>query len=292
MQDEAFQLVGASGAIAAITTAYLALFPRSHVTVLVWIFFFVHFFEWPAMLLIGLKIIVWDNIIAPGIGGTDHVAYQAHLAGYLFGFLGALVMLFLRAVPRDQFDILALWRRWHLRREFRSTVASPAGAARARYGSVAQDAPVNEVELDDEDRRIDEIAAVRTRITAALEKKDNEQAMTIYEELIGIDPHQCLAERHQLAMARVFYDGSRFQQAAAAFARFLESYPRSTEAPNVRLLLGIIYARDLRQYEIADTHLTQSMEGFTDKARRAQAYRWLRDVRAALGRTMPELDNG
>ncbi len=74
-------LVGASGSIAAITTAYLALFPRSRVTLLVWLFIFIRFFEVSAMVIILLKIVVWDNIVAPSLGGAVNVANQAHLAG-------------------------------------------------------------------------------------------------------------------------------------------------------------------------------------------------------------------
>jgi len=42
-KTEPFFLIGASGAIAGVTTAYLALFPRSYVTVLLWLFFFIQF---------------------------------------------------------------------------------------------------------------------------------------------------------------------------------------------------------------------------------------------------------
>ncbi|GAG48796.1 unnamed protein product, partial [marine sediment metagenome] len=137
VDPEPFRLVGASGSIAAITTAYLALFPRARVTVLVW-FFFIYFFEMSAMIIIGLKIIVWDNIVAPNLGTQGAVAYQAHLAGYLFGFVAALLLLFFRALPRDQFDILALWKRWNQRRELTAAMSSPAAQARAQYGTVAQ----------------------------------------------------------------------------------------------------------------------------------------------------------
>jgi membrane associated rhomboid family serine protease len=286
VEQQAFQLLGASGAIAAVTTAYLALFPRSRVTVLVWLFFFIRFFEWPATVIIGLKIIVWDNIVAPGIGASGNVAYQAHLAGYLFGFVAALGMLFVRAVPRDQFDVLALLRRWYLRREFSTAMSDPASAARARYGTVARVPPNNAQERAHEEHRLDEVAALRGRIGEALERHDIPTATELYENLVAVDPHQCLSARLQLQIAREFYGSGRFPQAAGAFDRFVECYPHSPEAINVRLLLGIIYARDLRQYEIADKHLTQSLETLLDEERRAQCRRWLCDVRAALGRPL------
>ncbi len=282
-------LVGASGAIAAVTTAYLALFPRSQVTVLVWLFIFIHFFELPAMIIIGLKVIVWDNIIAPSLGGQGAVAHSAHLAGYFFGFVSALGMLFLRALPRDQFDILALWKRWHLRREFAAAMSDPATAAQAQHGSVARATPADPRQRAINEQRFDRIANLRSRISEVLERRDAPAAVELYEQLIAVDPAQCLSERHQLDIARECYRTERFSQAAVAFERYVEVYPHSTEVGNVRLLLGIIYARDLRQYEAADKHLTGSMETLRDHARRDQCFQWLTNVRVALGRPAPEM---
>lgn len=282
------QLIGASGAIAAVTTAYLALFPRSQVTVLAWIFIFIHLFEVPAMLLICLKIIVWDNIIAPGISGPGAIAYSAHLAGYLYGFASALGMLFLRALPRDQFDMLALWKRWHQRRELAAVMADPTAAAKAQYGSVARVQALDPKQQEIEQRRLDEITDLRSHISERVEQQDSIGATELYERLVQMDPKQCLAERHQLELARAFYGSGRFPQAADAFDRYLECYPNTVEAVNVRLLLGIIYARDLRQYETADKHLTHCFEKLSDNTRRKQCHHWLQNVRAALGRPVPE----
>jgi len=285
---DAFELVGASGAIAAVTTAYLALFPRSHVTVLVWLFLFIHFFEWPAMIIIGAKIIVWDNIIGPMIEGGGAVAYGAHLAGYLFGFVASLIMLFLRALPRDQFDILALWKRWNQRRELAAVLANPAAAAAAQFGSVARVKPLSPQARVAAERQLDEISELRGKISERLEHHDAPAAAILYEQLMLKDPRQCLSERQQLAVAREFYGTARFPQAAAAFDRFVECYARSSELANVKLLLGIIYARDLAQFEAADKHLSESFEALRDDERRSQCLQWLQNVRSALGRPAPE----
>ncbi len=278
-------LAGGSGAVAAVTTAYLALFPRSHVTVFVWFFLFIHFFEIPAMIVIGLKIIVWDNILAPSLlGGSERVAHHAHLGGYLFGFVGAMAMLFVRALPRDQFDMLALWKRWHRRREFASALAE---AHASPYGAVARARAVDARERAEQDRAVDEIADLRARIDTELSRDNSGGAAALYQELLEKSPSQCLSEPQQLDVAREFYRTGRFAQAAAAFDRFVSCYPHADEAGDVRLLLGIIYARDLRQYEDADRHLTQSLERLQDSARRDQCYQWLRSVRDALGRPAP-----
>lgn len=281
-------LVGASGSIAAITTAYLVLFPRSRVTVL-FLFFFITFFEVSAMLIIGLKIIVWDNIIAPGIGGVGNVAYQAHWAGYIFGFFGTMGMLLIRALPRDQFDMLALWSRWKRRREFAGV--SRESAARP-YGPVSRPEPISEKQRTVEDEQLDKVSDLRSRIAEALVANNMSAAADLYEEMLGVDPKQCLSEAHQLAVARYFYTTDRFAEAVAAFERFIECYPRSNECSNVRLLLGIVYARDLEQWEKADHHLTKTWQALRDEGRRAQCWEWLSNARRALGRPIPQPPQG
>ncbi len=288
VQSDPFRLLGASGAISAVTAAYLVLFPRSRVTLLLW-FFFIHFFELPAMVLICFKIIAWDNIFAPMLSGAGQVAHQAHLAGYLFGFLTALTMLIVRALPRDQFDILALWKRWNQRREFAAAMADPAAAARARLGTAARVAPVNTAQRQAEEQQLDRITVLRGRISELLDTGETAAAAEAYEELVALDPKQCLSERMQLVVARAMYAGARFPQAAAAFERFTECYKNSRELPEVRLLLGIIFARDLQQYEMAKDHLVQAVDQLRDPKRKAQCKEWLEVVQTASGKATGDL---
>ncbi len=166
-------------------------------------------------------------------------------------------------------------------------MSDPAAAAKAQYGTVGRVAQVDRQKLAAEESRLDEIADLRSRINEELERRDAASAAALYEQLFAKDPRQCLSERHQLEIAREFYGTGRSPQAAAAFDRFVDCYPRSSEASNVRLLLGIIYARDLRQFETADRYLTESMEALRDEGRRSQCLQWLSTVRAALGRPAP-----
>ena len=281
-------LVGASGSIAAVTTAYLVLFPRSRVTLLVWVVIFIRFFEVSAMVIILLKIVVWDNIVAPSFGAGDNVANQAHLAGYLFGFVGAALMLWIRAVPRDQFDMLSLWRRWNLRREFAATMRTPEAQAQARTGSAARTETLSGEQREAEDVRQDRIDDLRIRVGEAHARDDMTAGIASYEAIMAIDPKQCLSETQQMAVARSYYDQQRFEEAASAFERFVDSYPRSRERGQILMLLGIMYARDLRDEKKADERLTLALETLKDKERRGQCLHWLRDVRAALGREPPD----
>ncbi len=279
-------MLGASGAIAAVTTAYLALFPRSRVTVL-FFFFIITYFDVPALILILFKVILWDNILAPGIGGGGAVAYSAHLSGYFFGFVVAMLMLWRRALPRDAFDMVALWKRWHQRRASAAALANPEARARAEFGAVARPVPASPERVAAENARLDQVTDLRSRIAGCLGTGDAGSGATLYEQLIGIDREQCLPEKQQLQVARQFYGTGRFPQAVAAFERFLACYPGSGDVNDVRLLTGIILARDLRQYETAERHLEEVRGRVGQGDRLKQCERWLGNVRAALGKAAP-----
>jgi len=83
-------VIGASGAVSALIGAYLALFPRTKLGVVVPLGLFLQFVKVPTPLLIG----VWAALqlvftyIGPAFGA---VAWSAHLAGFAFGGVFALI---------------------------------------------------------------------------------------------------------------------------------------------------------------------------------------------------------
>lgn len=282
-------LVGASGSIAAVTGAYLALFPRSHITILYW-WFFIGTFELPSMIMIVFKLIVWDNIIAPSLSGPSPVAFQAHLAGYAFGLLAMVLLLLIRVLPRDQFDIVALWRRWIQRQGMRAAMSTPEAQARAQYGRVARPVSVDQIRtVDTQDAILDEITEWRGQISAALARNDRDTAAALYEKILDKDPRQVLSRDHQLDVANQLYTLNRLPQAAAAYEKYLSHYPHAPDTIHVRLLLGIIYARDLQQYEMAEGHLLQARDRLVDERRQDQCRHWLRVIAEQLGRPAPGL---
>ncbi|MCK5226339.1 MAG: rhomboid family intramembrane serine protease, partial [Planctomycetes bacterium] len=113
-------VLGASGAVAAVTGAYLVLFPQTLVTVVYW-FIFIGTMEVPAIYFIAFKMIVIDNMIGRG---TANVAYDAHLAGYAFGILGILIALATGIIRGNNFDLWAMLKRWNRRRQYKDIASS------------------------------------------------------------------------------------------------------------------------------------------------------------------------
>ena len=278
-------LVGASGAIAAVTGAYLALFPRSHITVLYW-FIVIGTFEVPSMLMIVFKLILWDNIMAPQMVGDSNIAFGAHLAGYSFGFAALAGMLWIQAMPRDQFDVIALWRRWLQRQAMATAMGDPNAQARAQFGRVARPVSVDAVNTIDADPATssDPIVRLRAEIADKLDRSEREAAAGLYEKLMEIDPRQVLPRQQQLDVGNQLCFGGRTPQAAATYEKFLNQYPTAQEADQVRLLLGIIYARDLHQYEIAESHLAKLLGKLPDSKHEEKCRYWLNIALTSLGK--------
>ncbi|RMH80252.1 MAG: rhomboid family intramembrane serine protease [Acidobacteria bacterium] len=81
-------MVGASGAISGILGAYLYMFPHARILALVPVFFFLTFMELPALLFIGLWIImqVINGLLTLPLAHMGGVAWFAHIGGFVVGY--------------------------------------------------------------------------------------------------------------------------------------------------------------------------------------------------------------
>lgn len=268
-------ILGASGAIAAVTTAFLALFPRSRVHILL-IFVFITTFELPSVAVIVFKIILWDNVIAPSLDrnvGTANVAYSAHLGGYAFGFLVSMLLMLTRALPRNQFDLPALWNRQRRRASF------------ARQVSFQPARPISVQELDS--RPIDQIPTspierLRSEVLDRVADRDLHEAARLYLRLLELDPTQVLPRQAQLDVANQLAQMQLHDQAVRAYEGFLQAYPTSKDVDQVRLLLGLICNRYLGLFEKAAAHLRRALDGLTQDSQRALASDELKFAEAQL----------
>lgn len=272
-------LVGASGSIAAVTTAFLALFPRVHITMLVWMFV-IFTIQVPAMIVIVFKIILWDNIIAPASYqdvAASNVAFSAHLGGYAFGFAVSLALLAIRVLPRNQFDIVALWSRAARRQQWphpitaSPTMRGPRSVVVEELGS----RPLEPVELTPVER-------LREEVAARLAARDPRGAVAAYRQLLDLDRNQVLAASQQIEVANHLAQDQQYTQAADAYEAFLVAYPAASDAPEVRLFLGLICSRYLGDYPRAAAHLRAALDGLQLEAQHSLAEKELKQVETRL----------
>jgi hypothetical protein len=252
--------LGASGAVAAVTGAYLVLFPQSVLTVIYW-FFFIGTLEIPALYFIIIKMIVIDNVLARGQGS---VAYEAHLAGYAFGVAAALLLLATRLVEGSSYDLLAMLKRWNRRRQYRDVVANG-------YDPFAGMGPRKRVEAHEVPRpdagprhKHAQAREIRLEIDHLVEQRNLPAAADLYLKLMQLDPNQLLPRQHLLDIANQLASDHRAAEAARAYEQFLTHYSTYEYAEQVELMLGILYARYLNEPAKAIKHLQNAADKLTD----------------------------
>lgn len=251
-------VLGASGAVAAITGAYLVLFPQTVITIIYW-FIFIGTMDIAALYLIAFKMILWDNVIQPSFS-PDAVAYDAHLAGYACGILAMIVLLALRLVDSNYTDLWSMIRQWNRRRRFRDTVSAGYDPFTGRKRVWVKDvSKTGQPQVQE-----DEIARLRAEITGLIARRNLPDAAAKYLELLERDPEQVLPRQYQLDIANQLMAEGKWAQSAHAYEAFLAFYPNYEYIEQVRLMLGLIYARYLNQPEKALVQLTAAKEKLRD----------------------------
>lgn len=231
-------VLGASGAVAGVTGAYLALFPLSDVTI---VFIFGGSFEVSSLILICFRIAQDVLFQLFGIGG---VAYLAHLGGYAMGFVVGMALLITRLLPREPVDMLALIEHRRRRHQFKRMARQGfhawdhAGANPASAGVAAAATKELSPQAQDLMRR-------RAAISRALADHRLPEAARLYSDLLRDDPKQVMAQQAQLDLANQLMSDGRYDTAAAAYELMLAAYPHYAQRHHVELILGLIYARYL-----------------------------------------------
>ena len=252
-------VIGASGAVAAVTGAYLVLFPQTLITVFYWLFFFINTFEIPALYFIGFKLIFWDNVAERSM---PNVAYDAHLSGYAFGILAVLGLLTAGLISSTTFDLWAMIKQWNRRRRYRDSVSSGYDpfAGRMRRPIKVKEVKKTAAQL----QKDKEIKQCRDDISTRIAQRNLPAAAQIYLQLIKIDSQQVLPRQHLLDIANQLASDNKPAESAVAYEQFLTHYGNYEYVEQVELMLGILYSRYLNQPQLAVKHLQAAVERLSD----------------------------
>ncbi|MPZ68947.1 MAG: rhomboid family intramembrane serine protease [Actinobacteria bacterium] len=90
--DSVAPLVGASGAVAAVMGAYLVLYPKARVNVLVPIIFIFTIIQMSAVIVLGVWFLYQFLIGTQELAGEGGVAWMAHVGGFAFGVIGVFLL--------------------------------------------------------------------------------------------------------------------------------------------------------------------------------------------------------
>jgi len=254
-------VLGASGAVAAVTGAYLVLFPQTLITVMYW-FIIIGTIEVPAMYFIAVKMIIIDNLISSNI---KYVAYDAHLAGYGFGVLSILAFLATGLVSGSHFDLWSMLKLWNRRRQYRSVVSEG-------YNPFSDEQETKQVvsrEIQPKAKEINpEVSRLRAEISTRIMERNMPAAAAVYLELMKTDPQQILPRQQLIDIANQLASENMASESAQAYEQFLEHYSNYEYANQVELMLGVLYSRYLNKKRLAKKHLSAALDKLTDPNQR------------------------
>lgn len=266
-------VLGASGAIAAVTGAYLVLLPRSRVTVLALLLYVMMPFEISSLYFLLFQVI-WNFVLTAGVFGSDRfasggVAYAAHSSGYIFGIGVAAGLLALKLLPRDTYDLLNLIKSYQRRSRYRRMVGQGYDPfshvnpdLRRKAGNKWEDARI--VAQEPPDSPAGKEMKLRGEISQALSRHDLAEASAKYLQLVQTVESPVLSQPQQLDVANHLMASKQHAAAADAYERFLKHYSNYEYVADIYLMLGLLYGRYLHQYDRAEEDLTKAIESLDD----------------------------
>lgn len=240
--------IGASGAIAAVTGAYLVLFPRTRI-----ICFFVFTLSRvavPAWWLIGLSIAI--DLLANGLGKNSGIAHAAHLGGYFFGIAATLILLWLKVLEREPYDLFTVLRQRKRRAEIAQAARAHEQMVRKRVGSDRA-----------ESERTRALYEMRAKIGGLVSGGDLARASDEYRVMLdefGTDESGAVLSRDlQLRLAEHLVRAGDRASGARAYAGFARAYATDRDAPGAMLMAGLIYAEELGKPDEARLLVEQAL---------------------------------
>ena len=282
MGVEQMPAIGASGAVAAVSGAYLVLFPRTRIKCFV-IFFIIGVFMIPSWWLIGLYIILdlFNHFITPDNG----IANMAHLGGYAMGIGVAFFLLGTKILKHEPYDMLAIMKQRKRRREFAS--------ATRMY-----DQQISKIQSDQRrpepiDPRSQQIAQARAEIGSLLNEGKQGEAADAYVRMLEEFGHDesaplTLHREAQYQIANTLYKREDRVAAADAFDRLLMNYPADPERGIIRVLIARTRAWDQGDLQRAIDVLEELKDDTLDSETRTLVLDELERIREHASNTNQE----
>jgi len=284
--------IGASGAVAAVSGAFLVLFPKTHIKCFVF-FLVIGVFMIPSWWLIGLYIVL--DLFAQVFSPANGIANIAHLGGYGFGMGIALFLLVTHILPREPYDLFSILRQRHRKRAF-------AAAGKDRQAQIARVRTDRPQPAHRQDPVSDEIAEARSAIGSLIAREELDKAADQYLAMLDKykDKVQAQDGAHarpltmhrdaQYQIANTLYQRGDRIPAANAFSRLLDTYPADPE----RHIIAVLIARTRAQDQDDPVGAIELLEELSDRAHdddtRALIDAELETIRAMTGAEAEDTD--
>ena len=248
-------VIGASGAVAGVTGAFLVLYPRVEMEILFIVIPVERTFPGWVIICIYVALDVYNLLSDAG----TNVAYTAHLGGYGFGFVVCMLLLALRLIDREPYDLFADMYHIYRRRRFRKQVAR------------GYDPWVNDDEIERPNAATTTLSpaaeAIRRRVHSRVRRREYEQAAIDYRALQQAASGTALRPDAQMDVANQLMTEGDHSAAAGAYDLLITAHGSDPLVPRAQLLLGLIYTRYLDRPADAQMHLKKASRSLAGEDR-------------------------
>lgn len=241
-------MIGASGAIAGLLGVFVVRFYKNKISIAYFFIFLLFYIRWGVVEITSLAALsLWiGRELISGLlqisGAASQVANWAHIGGFVFGVVVALVFRFSQDASAEYLsDEAAKWAKMGMH----------AGAA-SRYQEILGNDPKSTdvfrqlarsmlfSETAEKERVIENY---KKAIELYCKDQKRQEALEIYQELAEAYSEAVLDPKAQFAMSSLSEGHSQFQLAADAYRRLIDAYPTSGEAEKVLFWLAHVYLR-------------------------------------------------
>jgi membrane associated rhomboid family serine protease len=273
-------VLGASGSVAAVTGAFLALFPLSNVTIF-YFFFFIGTWQISSIYLILLQI--GENLFMHLLsGGRGGVAYMAHLFGYGYGFFIGMTLLWARLLGREPYDMLTMWEHRRRRMKFRAMANSGYQPWQHEAGQTTDNGGIfrraASAPATPPDPQSDRIIQLRGEVSRAVTAHDMDRATASYKQLLDVDGMQVMNQGVQQQLGNHYMHQGDYEDAARAYELYLNTYSAGDARDEISLLLALVYVRYLSRRQRARELLTAARSRITEGDQRRMIDQLLAEI--------------
>jgi len=273
-------VIGASGAVAAVSGAFIILYPRVPFRILLF-FFMVGVYTIPAYWFI-LAAIARDFL---GMAGASGVSHAAHLGGYAVGMVGMTLLLATGVLKREpQYDLISIFKHKQRLREFRAANELNSEREKKVKASGTKTSAKSSAKAGPEPSSADSdaIAKARAAVSSELSRHDLPAAIGAYKALLSAFPAGgtaiILSRQNQLAIANALFEAGEHATALPAYRHFLVLYAKDKQAAHVRLIIGLIRTRYVPEAVEAQREIEAAMPDLHDPEDAALARQLLSEL--------------
>jgi hypothetical protein len=196
---------------------------------------------------------------------SSHVAYMAHLAGYLCGIVVAITLLATKRIRPSQADLLSLLKQRRRRLAFKGAMKDAAHQGPRSTSAATDQGSIKRTKI----KEVDLAAADARVITRSLSCGETTHARQRFAIASAAGRTVILPPGDLQSLATECWTAGDPRLAVTAWRQYIQSAPDADDLPQVQLLMAVALIRHLDDPEDAASLLEAASPRLTDASERS-----------------------